>query len=228
MIEMQAESVYERLLLKNCPSQMSSISTLSTFEVDFYDNLRYFLNENKPSFEEASKILDVDRSFMDIIRSATISQISAVITRNVTGVRLKHLDRLATASTASLTFEERHPRRTESEELVLTLAKEYLLTARDYARITPNLAIAHFLICSEMAELLSHITATQVMNLCDRAWSALQFELTAPASFYIKSIERSNVYSTDSKRLVCLAKLERELHSTIQCFGESFNEPSFN
>mgnify|MGYP002524557110 CR=1 FL=1 len=228
MIEIQSETVYETLLLQNCPSQIASISTLSTFEIDFYDNLRYFLNEKKPPYEEACKILDANQNYLDIIKTATISQFSSIITRNVAGIRLKHLDLIATASASALPFAERHPKRTDAEELVLILAKEYLLTVRDYARITPNLAVAQFLICSEMAELLSHLTATQVMNICDRAWSRLQFELTAPAELYIKSIERSNVYSTESKRFVHLAKLERELHSTIQCFEENFHESNFN
>lgn len=228
MIEIQNETVYEALLMKNCPSQMSSVSTLSTFEIGFYDTLHHFLNEKRPTYDEAYKILAVNKSFMGVLRRANISQVSSVISRNIAGVRLKNLSLLAKAPTGPLTFDEHLPRRTQAEELVLILAKEYLLTVRDYARITPNLAVAHFLICSEMAEVLSYATPMQVMNLAERTWTILQFELTAPVSFYVQSIERSNVYSTDSKRRVFLSKIERELHSTTQCFGEGFHEPSFN
>lgn len=208
-------SFCEDLLVKNCASAFSSITSLSQFESDFYHNLRSFLAKG-PLFEEAQKILDTNGTLFAAVKTAMTSQIAALIQRNVAGVRLKHLDVLADTDTHNLTLQERNriANCTEAESIVLLLAKQYLLTVRDYARIEPQMAIAHFVIPSLIAEKLAYISSAEVMNLCDRTYSILQFELTAPVSHYIRTIEAANAQSLFARDAVAFAKITRELYAT--------------
>ncbi len=210
----------EDLLAKSCASALSSITSLSQFERNFYNNLQSFLTKN-PMFEETVKILETSKDFFTAVKNARTSQLAALIQRNVAGLRLKKTEVLAEASTMNLTPKERKAleNQTEAEALVLLLAKEYLLTVRDYARIDPQMAVAHFVISPTLAEKLAYISSAEVMCLCDRTCSILQFELTAPISHYLQSIEATNAQSTFSKQAVAFAKIARELYATSFSFG---------
>ena len=209
----------EDLISKSCPTAFNSVSPLSAFESDFYQSLRLYIA--KHTFYEAQRILDTSERFLNIIKNSLTLQLTALIQRNVAGIRLKDLDNVLDIPTNTLTPQERFKckERVEAEDLIASFAKQYLLAVRDYSRISPQLARSQFLVSQVMAERLSVYTSSQIMNLCDRAYSILRFELTAPVSMYIKSIETGNAFSTVTKQAVTLSKICRELYSTTICLG---------
>ena len=215
----QINSLCEDLISKSCPTAFSTVSPLSSFESEFYQSLRNFTL--KHPYYESQRILETTEKFINIIKTSQHLQLNSLIQRNVAGIRIKDLDSAIDIPTGILSSQERYicKNRSEAEELVANLAKQYLLAVRDYSKISPQLARSQFLISQAMAERLSFYTSSQIMNLCDRSYSILRFELTAPVSMYIKSIESGNAFSTVTKQAVALSKVCRELFSTTRCLG---------
>lgn len=210
----------EEYLVRICPGALSTAVSLASFEREFYDRLRFFII--KHSVNDALAVLETQTNFLEALSKSMTSQISSLIQRNVAGVRLKGMEDLVDISTSNLQPHEadKAKLRTDAEILTLSLAKQYLFAVRDYARISPRIARSQFLICEEMAENLSFYSYSQIENLCERASSKLRFELTAPSSMYIKTIEISNAFSLATKHAVAVSKVLRELYSTTFCLKE--------